>query len=214
MSEMYADAMSQLHVLRHRFEVSPMLDVEVYRLFKPGVYPGILFRSTKEAYVDASMYALNRYYPQTRGANAVVDENKRTKFAIGQVVTRVLYRNSRQVDTPGYDEGKIRISLMPAETGVDTFNTLLDSLNAFPDMYPRAEPRRHYLYAEYPLSRIRDDDEFMEGGGLEGATRRLQEKIGKAAMPDFYTANVIGIEGGIVPVPIESLRPGWRSKAK
>jgi|GEM_PF-2807666 len=203
MSEYTDTEFGSLHVLRQSYRPSPMLEEGVLQLFKTGVRPGFLLHSTKEAYVDSSMYALGRYRHEQEEVLQANEAYSRHRFTIAQVASRRLQYDMSTLGAETPRTGKIRLSFLPSETNI--FNHLASKMDVFPDSYPRQEPPRHYLYADFPLQLLRDDEVY------EQDYRAFQTKVTEQISKGLFSAAVHGIDGADVQRPLSRIRPDWRN---
>lgn len=212
MSEYSQSEFGHLHVLRHNFRPSLPLQAELRTVLKSGVNPDFLFHSTKEAYVDSFLYHHDRYHREELKALEIIKKRQRYTFDIAQVAMRELTPQPARLPVPKdavLPESRLRISVLPSDMA--GFHSLVSSLNTFPDMYPRKEPIRHYMYVDIPMSQVKSEDEFEEDETLEGTIVALQRKVGETASRHLFTMTLEErLSGREIVRPYSALRPGWR----
>lgn len=210
MSEYSPNQFGHLHVLRHHFQTNPLLLDELRPLIKEGRRFDGTVHSTKEAYVESAAYSLEQYHDLEQQALEKVHEWQRRPIVIAQVALRLLTPQPPQLPLPDGEQlqaTKLRIALLPRDT--NAFQSLASSLDIFPDMYPRKEPPRHYVYTDVPMAHLADMaiDETERSEFVE----RLQNKLSETALKQLYTVKIDSQLGGSEVVrPMEVLRPGWR----
>lgn len=195
---------AHLYALRYDFLPNEGLKNEVGTLFQSGKAPDFLFHSSKEAYVDAALYTLHRYGAEEASVKHAMEEAVRP-FAIGAATFRLLGYEEPHVEN-GPPKGMVRLSFLPASPY--HFHQLMNQLNVFPDMYPRAEPPRHYLYTEFQAKHLAGAE---SAGALLDTLGQFAETASSKIEKNLFSASVVGLSHSQRELPLDKLRAGWRS---
>jgi len=198
---------AHLDEIRYDFSSGEALKAEVDTLFQSGKAPDFVLHSTKGAYVDAADYSLHRYSHEQSIVDEVVKRRSRAPILIGGVSLRRIQYGAPSEET-GEKPEMIRLSLLPANPA--DFFELTSALNRFPDIYPRPEPPRHYMYANFSptlFAGLHDGDEEEYKERVNAFDERIREGLAKG----LFSASLLGLSHVPRERPVGTLLPGWRT---
>ena len=180
----------RMHAVWHSFEPSQPLETLIEDFAGSYVRPGFLLRSSKEVYVDSAAFIHGTLHERDEVARAAIERAKQWPFVIGNAAMRLLYAASPRAHAEHDAPVGYRMFFLPIDQGA--FMNLSANLNVYPNIPPRNEPPRRYLFLDLPV-----------GVALQPELRQAEDAL-KSTLSDglhkrLFSATVAGIQSMEVP---------------